>query len=112
MESAAFRELVDKIDRISSYVKKSEEAKAGDKQDVWLYNDDLTALLEVSERTLQRMRDKGLIRYAINGGRCRYHIKDVEAYIQSSFIKVNPESLEEFKQNYLLRTRSNKQVKK
>ena len=67
MESTAYKELVEKIDRIAGYVRDSERSKKGDGADVWLCNEEVMSLLGISRRTLQRLRDGGRIRYAIFG---------------------------------------------
>lgn len=69
MESTAYKELVEKIDRIAGYVRESERSKKGDGADVWLCNEEVMSLLGISRRTLQRLRDGGRIRYAIFRGR-------------------------------------------
>ena len=70
MESTAYKELVEKIDRIAGYVRESERSKKGDGADVWLCNEEVMSLLGISRRTLQRLRDGGRIRYAIFRGAC------------------------------------------
>mgnify|MGYP003197327441 FL=1 len=62
MESTAYKELVEKIDRIAGYVRESERSKKGDGADVWLCNEEVMSLLGISRRTLQRLRDGGRIR--------------------------------------------------
>ena len=54
MESTAYKELVEKIDRIAGYVRDSERSKKGDGADVWLCNEEVMSLLGISRRTLQR----------------------------------------------------------
>ena len=54
MESTAYKELVEKIDRIAGYVRESERSKKGDGADVWLCNEEVMSLLGISRRTLQR----------------------------------------------------------
>ena len=56
MESTAYKELVEKIDRIAGYVRDSERSKKGDGADVWLCNEEVMSLLGISRRTLQRLR--------------------------------------------------------
>lgn len=52
MESTAYKELVEKIDRIAGYVRDSERSKKGDGADVWLCNEEVMSLLGISRRTL------------------------------------------------------------
>ena len=101
-ESSAYKELVGRIDMISAYIEKQEkrrEQQANDTE-VWLTTRQVMAMLNISQRTLQRMRDSGRIAYSFAGHNCRYHIKEVERFIRERLIIGNPEKLEEFKHNY------------
>lgn len=106
MESTAYKELVEKIDRIAGYVRENERSKKGGGADVWLCNEEVMSLLGISRRTLQRLRDGGRIRYAIFRGACRYHFSEVARMVEESVVECNPQRLEDFKRNYLLRTGS------
>ncbi|CDN30432.1 hypothetical protein BN938_2698 [Mucinivorans hirudinis] len=107
IESAAYKELTAKLDLIAGYISKAMIKKKA-KADMWLSGKELTALLGVSPRTLQRMRDNNSINYAIFRGACRYHISEVERLIAESLYTCDPTTLEEFKRNYGLRTRGKK----
>ena len=107
IESSAFKELVDKIDKIAGYVRENERAKKKDTPDVWLCNEEVMSLLGISRRTLQRLRENGRIGYAIFRGACRYPLAEVERLIGESTYNCNPQTLEEFRRNYLLRTGGN-----
>lgn len=106
MESSAYKELLDKIEKIAGYVRESERERTRKKDaaDVWLDNREVMALLCISRRTLQRLRESGRIGYAIFRGTCRYPFSELERLIKESTFNCNPQTLEEFKQNYLLRT--------
>ena len=104
-ESSAYKELVGRIDMISAYIEKQEkrrEQQANDTE-VWLTTRQVMAMLNISQRTLQRMRDSGRIAYSFAGHNCRYHIKEVERFIRERLILGNPEKLAEFKHNYQAR---------
>lgn len=107
IESAAFKELVEKIDKIAGYVRENERAKKKDTPDVWLCNEEVMSLLGISRRTLQRLRENGRIGYAIFRGACRYPFTEVERLIEDCTFNCHPQTLEEFKRNYLLRTGGN-----
>lgn len=104
MESAAYKELTAKIEMIAGYVRQSEKKKDEEAADVWLSGKEVKTLLGISTRTLQRLRDNKRIGYAIFRGACRYHISDVERLVSGSIYISDPQKLEEFKRNYLLRT--------
>ncbi len=81
IDSEAYRMLVRKIDRIMEYIKSEEERQANQQPDsagVWVDNDEAADLLEVSKRTLQRIRSAGEITYSIRGGRVHYTLAEVQ----------------------------------
>ena len=104
-ESSAYKELVGRIDMISAYIEKQEKRREQQAKDteVWLTTRQVMAMLNISQRTLQRMRDSGRIAYSFAGHNCRYHIEEVERFIRERLIIGNPEKLEEFKHNYKAR---------
>ena len=105
MESSAYKELVGRIERISAYIEKQEKQRQeqSDRTEVWLTTRQVMAMLNISRRTLQRMRDSNRIAYSFAGHNCRYHIKEVERFIHEGIIIGDPERLEEFKHNYKAR---------
>lgn len=105
LESSAYKELIGRIDRISAYIEKQEKQREqqSNKTDVWLTTRQVKAMLNISERTLQRLRDSNRIAYSFAGHNCRYHIKEVERFISEGLIIGDPEKLEEFKHNYKAR---------
>lgn len=109
IESAAYKELAAKIDLIAGYIRECEQKKKEDTADVWMSGKELRSLLGISPRTLQRLRDNKRINYAIFRGACRYHISEVERLVQESLYSCDAGTLEEFKHNYVLRTRSKKE---
>ncbi|CAK7066482.1 MAG: hypothetical protein PARBB_03172 [Parabacteroides distasonis] len=105
LESSAYKELVGRIDRISAYVERQEKQRQeqSDRTSAWLTTRQVAVMLNVSIRTLQRMRDEGRIAYSLVGHNCRYHIKEVERFIKDGIVIGNPEKLDEFKHNYKAR---------
>lgn len=95
MESSAYKELMEKIERIAESVTRVEPRKEP-RPDVWLSSADVMVLLGISRR----------ISYAILRGACRYHLSEVVRMVEESIVPCRPERLEEFKQHYLLRTGS------
>lgn len=84
MDSEAYRSLVQKIDRIEAYVRQHAEHEPEEfpaPSEIWIGNDEAAALLDVSKRTLQRLRSAGEITYSIRGGRVRYTLAEVQRLI-------------------------------
>ena len=79
MESEAYQNLIDRIERIEKFVVRATERQAAlDDDDVWLDNDQVCKLLDVSPRSLQRYRSEGKLPYMTSGKKCRYRLSDVE----------------------------------
>lgn len=89
IDSEAYRSLVRKIDRIAEYIKQQAEAKAAepDPAGVWVDNDEAAELLEISKRTLQRLRSTGEITFSIRGGRARYRLSEVQRLIVGRVVR-------------------------
>ena len=104
IESSAYKELLAKIDRIEHHILSVNVGADGNKVNVWLSSKEVTSLLGISPRSLQRLRDKKQISYAMFGRTCRYHISEIERLIKNSIINSDAQSLDEFKHNYLLKT--------
>jgi predicted HAD superfamily phosphohydrolase len=86
IDSEVYRALAKKIDRVFDYVKRQAEremasASTPDPAEVWVDNDEAASLLEVSKRTLQRLRSGGEITYSIRWGRVRYTLAEVQRLI-------------------------------
>lgn len=67
MESAAFQELVGHIEKIAEHIRRYEDRLTVQPQERWLTSKDVTALLGISLRTLQRYRDEGRIPFSLMG---------------------------------------------
>ena len=80
MESEAYQNLIDRLDRIEKYVIKVTERHAALDDDVWLNNEQVCQLLDVSARSLQRYRSEGKLPYKMYGKKCRYRLSDVEKF--------------------------------
>ena len=53
MESTVYKELMEKIDGIAAYVRKSEKRMSEENAEILLDNEQVAALLQISKRTLQ-----------------------------------------------------------
>ena len=78
IESVAFQELVGHIEKIAEHIRKYEDRQPVQPQERWLTSKEVTALLGISLRTLQRYRDEGRIPFSLIGRTCRYRLTDVE----------------------------------
>lgn len=93
IESEAYKRLLQKIDRIHSFVQKQEKEniiiQQSDPSEVWLSDQDATAILRVSKRTMQRLRSKGEIIYSIRGGKVWYMLSEVKRLLPGLVVNNN-----------------------
>ena len=103
MESRVYKDLIDKIDKISAFVVKCEAGiKPQSNEEIWLDSQEVANMLRISTRTLQRLRAENLISYAFLRGRCLYKLSEIERGLNERLITCDPHTLEEFRKNYLL----------
>ena len=92
MESAAYKDIVGRIEEIASHVRR--QGMEGQRNDTACLLDsrEVMRLLCVSRRTLQRLRDEKRIGYVIIRGDCRYPPEEVERIIRENAVKTSPGS--------------------
>ena len=93
IESAAFQELVGHIEKIAEHIRKYEDRQPVQPQERWLTSKEVTALLGISLRTLQRYRDEGRIPFSLMGRTCRYRLTDVERMMKECSMSGNAERI-------------------
>ena len=101
MDSKAYQDLVDKINKIADYVISKNENSKVPEQEIWLDSQEVANLLRISTKTLQRLRKDKLISYTILRGRCLYKLSEIERGLNERVITCDPRTLEEFQRNYL-----------
>jgi len=69
---------MDKLEQIASMLKKQSEKKDILNSEELLDNADLCALLNITKRTLQRYRQKGIVPYYMIGGKPYYKAGEVK----------------------------------
>lgn len=101
-ESKAYHDLVKKIEKIAEFIIKTEHPNTREKEEVWMDSVEVANLLHISTRTLQRLRKDNLISYSTLRGKCLYRLTDIEKALNQKLIKCNPDTIEDFRRNYLL----------
>ena len=66
IESKAYKDIVAKIDVIANYVFSQEDTKNED--EIWVDSYEVCTFLQISDRTLQRLRAKGVVAFSNIGG--------------------------------------------
>ncbi|MDH6310068.1 carbamoylphosphate synthase small subunit [Dysgonomonas sp. PFB1-18] len=102
IESRAYKDIVSKIESIAHYVANATKPEENQEElDAWLDNDEVAIILNISTRTLQRLRTKGLISYSLLGGKCYYKGSDIEKALKDRVIRCTPEIMENFRKNFI-----------
>lgn len=104
MASDAFKSLENKIDRIAGFVSKAEglaQNKDPDLSDVKLNTEEICDILDVSSRTLQRLRKEGILFYYIEKGKCVYKLEDIERLINEKIFPTHIKSVQELRKTYM-----------
>ena len=67
-------------------------------------NQDLCMLLQISKRTLQRMRSEQRIVYVVLRGKCRYRQSEIDRLLDECTVNEDAATPQELKRNHTLRT--------
>lgn len=89
IEDEAYKRLVRKIDRVYNYIKEQSDKDAvplPDTAQIWIGNEEAAEILEISQRTLQRLRSNGEITYSIRGGKARYTLQEIQRLITGRIV--------------------------
>lgn len=90
IESEAYKSLVRKIECIHFDIKKQAKEKAvpqPDPSEVWVSDQDAAAMLQVSKRTMQRLRSNGEITYSIRGNKAWYTLTEIKRLLSGRVVK-------------------------
>jgi len=90
IESEAYKSLVRKIERIHSDIKKQAKENTVpqlDPSEVWVSDQEAAAILQVSRRTMQRLRSNGNITYSIRGNKAWYTLAEVKRLLSGRVVK-------------------------
>lgn len=104
MSSEAFKSLENKIDRIAGFVEKAEgkvQNKDPNLTGTKLSTEDVCDILDISPRTLQRLRKDGRLFYYIEKGKCIYKIEDIEQLVNDKILPTHIKSIPEFRKAYI-----------
>ena len=107
IESSAYQAMMEQITEIAEYIRELKEEKQRQDaatKDCLLNTAQAAELLNVSTRTLQRMRDDHRIEYVIVRGTCRYRLSEVQKLLETNTIRSKEETVEALLHNYSLRT--------
>ena len=107
-ESKAYQDLVQKIENIAEYIAKN-KLDSIPKAEVWLNSNEVTDLLKISIRTLQRLRNDNMISYTMLRGRCLYKLSDIEKSLRERIIPTDQRTLDRLRKQHIAGSIFNKQ---
>ena len=114
MESSAYKELMEQIAEIAGYVRELKEEKQqpeAETTDRLLDTARTAEMLNVSKRTLQRMRTDHRIEYVVVRGSCRYRLSEIQRLLDAGTVKNKEETIDALLHNFTLRTGCKKPAK-
>ena len=92
IESKAFKQLMEKLEALSEYVR-SIERPVENVDEEWVSSQEVCQFLKISERTLQRLRTNGKITYSCMRGKYYYQISHLKRLLKENVIKSTGERL-------------------
>lgn len=104
MESSAFTALTEQIAEIAAHVRAVSGGRKEEAPDRLLTTREAAHLLNVSSRTLQRMRSEQRIAYVVLRGKCRYRQSEIDRLLEDSTVTGDAATPEQLKRNHTLRT--------
>lgn len=81
IETKTFAKMKERVEQI---LEKSSRLARYHNRDEWLDNQDVCQLLNISLRTLQSYRDRGLLAYSMIGHKCYYKSSDIHLLVEKS----------------------------
>lgn len=86
---AEYQELRDKLDTIQKFIEQT--GKSND-QELWLDSRSICKILQISLRTLQKLRDEGKIPFnRLSGGIIRYRSSDIDLFMNQNYVSSQKE---------------------
>ena len=110
-ESKAYKELDNKITAIADYIFNHTEAESTNEDEIWVHSYEVCTFLQISDRTLQRLRAKGVVAFSNIGGRCYYKIGELKRLLEERLIKSNDECMRNLITNHELYAKERRNTK-
>jgi predicted site-specific integrase-resolvase len=99
IDSQVYKELIAKINSIAKFVvNHSEEIPNSDEE--WVDSYEVCTFLNISGRTLQRLRSEGKITYSLLSGKTYYTIGEIKRMLNEKRIRSNEDALENLIDNH------------
>lgn len=100
VESKAYKELVAKINTIAQFVADYQSVNTINPEEEWIDSFEVCSFLNISQRTLQRLRSKGAITYSVIAGKTYYTIAEIKRMLNERRIRSSEEAMENLITNH------------
>ena len=100
VESKACKELVAKINTIAQFVADYQSVNMINPEEEWIDSFEVCSFLNISQRTLQRLRSKGAITYSVIAGKTYYTIAEIKRMLNERRIRSSEEAMENLITNH------------
>lgn len=81
------RNLTEELKEIKLFVQTLQKSKAEQFKETWIDGQEVSIALNISQRSLQTLRDSGLLPFSKFHGKCFYKVADLETLFESSYIR-------------------------
>lgn len=85
ISKSKYEEMVGKLNRLSDRVNEILHKREGKRLSRWMDNQEVCQQLRISPRTLQTLRDNGMVAYYQLGGKILYKESDIEKMVMSGY---------------------------
>ena len=100
VESKAYKELVAKINTIAQFVADYQSVNTINPEEEWIDSFEVCSFLNISQRTLQRLRSKGAITYSVIAGKTYYTIAEIKRMLNERLIRSSEEAMQNLITNH------------
>ena len=109
MESSAYKEMMAQIANIAGYIREArdEKKRKRETEDKLLDTAQAAKMLNVSKRTMQRMRTDHRIEYVVVRGSCRYRLSEILRLLEDNTVRNEEGTIDTLFHNHTLRTGGN-----
>ncbi|MDP4201154.1 MAG: helix-turn-helix domain-containing protein [Bacteroidota bacterium] len=100
MEAAAYKEIVAKINTIAKFVVEHQTVETKNPDEEWVDSYEVCTFLQISQRTLQRLRSSGIISYSLISGKTYYTIGEIKRMLNERRVRSTKEALQNLIDNH------------
>jgi excisionase family DNA binding protein len=98
IENKAFQELILKLNQLHEFFRSFSQNEDDEGKDEWLDSKAVCERMNISNRTLYRLRKERILGYSVVRGQYRFKRSDVEKILNERHVVSNPKTLDELRQ--------------